>query len=454
MNKLKFLLFTVVLMFCSGCQKFLNLQPIDSPTEGNYFVDEAGLQGAMSSCYDAFQSDNLYGIGFLVLAENRGDNISDNNAGSGGGIYFQIDAFTDLANNVPVTNAWLQLFVTVYRCNLVLEKAPAINLTGSTRNQIIGQALFLRALAYFHLTRLWGKVPLIIKNQLPDEARNNKRSEVSDIYVQISSDLNTAVGYLPDNWPAAERGRATSFAARALLAKIYLYQKKNNLVISTLTPLVNAIYSSSNGVGLVPQPNTFPDKIKTSADVLFAVQYLAGGVGEAVDQNNRYRYLGGSCNILLTQNMFEDGDNRWPLVMQTTNRPQKFNSSAVVQNETSQDMPVLRCAEVLLLYAEALNEIKYPNAEAFKAVNAVRTNAGIAPFDGTKTPTQADLRTAIWKERRLELALECDRWFDIVRTGQFPVIFPLVPAYKVVYGIPQTEMNNINDKTGWQNDGY
>lgn len=442
----------------SGCNKFLNLKPIDSPTEDTFYADAGGLQGALVSCYDALQSDNCYGLNMIVMAENRGDNIQDNGVSQGGGIIYQIDAFNDRADNSVVRNTYWQHYVAIYRCNILLDKAPGIMMDAGIRNQIMGQALFIRALCYFNIVRLWGKAPLIIKTQTPDEARENKRSEVANIYAQIISDLNTAGSRLPAAWPAVQRGKATSHAAAALLAKVYLYQGKYDLVVTTISQLVNDIYASQT-VGLVPQTTTFPNSIKTSKDVLFAVQYLAGGLGEGTNFNNRYRNQEGTYQIALAPNLFESGDNRKDLVKPTPyqQQPGKFAATPIVEStgETGGDMPVLRCAEVLLIYAEAQNELSaYPNAEAFKAINAVRANSGISPLNASTTPTKNDLKKAIWKERRLELALECDRWFDIVRTGQFPVIFPLVPAHKVLYAIPQTEINNINDKTGWQNEGY
>ena len=158
---------------------------------------------------------------------------------------------------------------------------------------------------------------------------------------------------------------------------------------------------------------------------------------------------------LLLPALFEANDNRKALVAPTGNgaRPGKFNGPQV-NNETSMDMPVIRCADVLLLYAEALNEAGYGNTEAFKAINAVRTNAGITILTTGTTADQSAFRTAVYKERRLELALECDRWFDIVRTGQMPAIYPLVPDFRRVYPVPQLEIQNITDKTGWQNTGY
>ena len=221
-----------------------------------------------------------------------------------------------------------------------------------------------------------------------------------------------------------------------------------------LAPLVEKI---NNGtlISLVPQPQTFPNGLKTSKDILFSVQFLLGGIGEAVLQNNRYRNSGDNNAITLPQSLFENSDNRKALVAPTGNgqRPGKFDGP-VANEETSMDMPVLRCAEVMLIYAEALNENGYPDDDALAALNAVRVNAGIAALDFTTLNSKEVFRTEVYKQRRLELALELDRWVDIVRTGQMPAIYPLVDAYRKVYPVPQIEIQNITNQTGWQNDGY
>lgn len=322
------------------------------------------------------------------------------------------------------------------------------------KKQIVAQAKFLRALNYFNATRLWGKLPLITTPQTTEEARLNARADTAAIYAQIIDDLKAAVADLPETWPASKKGSATSLAAQALLAKVYVYQKKYTDATALLAPLVQKINAGAVAA-LVPQPQTFPNGLKTSKDILFSAQFLSGGVGESVLQNNRYRNSGDNNAITLPQSLFEDGDNRKALVAPTGNgqRPGKFDGPAV-NEETSMDMPILRCAEVMLLYAEALNESGYPSNDALDALNAVRSNATIPALDLTTLNSQAVFRTEVYKQRRLELALELDRWFDIVRTGQMPVIYPLVDGYRKVYPVPQTEIQNITDKNGWQNEGY
>lgn len=443
-----------LMITATSCKKFLDLKPLDSYTENTFYVDEKGLQGGLISCYDALQSDSLYGNNLLTLAELRGDNLIDNDPGSGAGVRNQIEVFSETSANSILAGTWMGHYRAIYRSNIILDRAPAISMNENTKNQIIGQAKFIRALSYFNLTRIWGDVPLVLKVQKTEEARQNSRATSAQIYQQVIDDLTDAASKLPLSWADAQRGRATSYAATGLLGKVYLYQKKFSLAASTLQPLVSAIYNGTV-LATVPQNLTFPTNLKTSKDVIFAVQYLSGGIREFVHQDNRYRNNNNTNIINIPQTLFESSDNRKALVAitGTGGRPGKFNAPQV-NNETSADFPVLRCADVLLMYAEALNEAAYGNTEAFKALNAVRSNANVSEQTPAILTSQSEFRTAVYLERRLELALEADRWFDIVRTNQMGVIFPGIPAFRSVYPVPQVEIDNINNKNGWQNSGY
>ena len=409
MKKIIISIFTAIAL--SGCNDFIDLKPVDFPTEETFYTDVKGLEGAIIGIYDELQSSDQYGSKFMTLMEVRGDNVKNDNSGASGGITYQIEVFTETPANSNLSGAWLSLYKTIYRCNLVLQTVA--------------------------------------------EARNNKRSPVSEVYDLIIKDLIVAKG-LPEVWDESERGRATSYAARALLAKVYLYMKNYQEVINELTSVVADINAKRN-LSLVPMPQTFPNNLKTSKDIIFAVQYLKGGVGESVHQNNRYRNNDNGNIISLEQAEFENNDdNRKALVAPTGSgqRPGKFDAPAT-NNETSADFPVMRCAEVMLMYAEAANELSaIPTQEALDALNAVRINANLMGKTLEELSTKEIFRQAVYKERRLELALECDRWFDIVRTGQMTTVFPGIAAYRQLYPIPQTEIENVSDKDGWQNEGY
>ncbi|HTF30506.1 MAG TPA: RagB/SusD family nutrient uptake outer membrane protein, partial [Flavitalea sp.] len=155
----------VAILALSSCKKFLDLKPIDSPTEDNFYVDEKGLQGGLVSCYDALQDNGLYGNTLLSLTEIRSDNMEDNDQGASGGVRYQIESFAERPDNTLVTEAWLASFKAIYRCNVILNRAPEIDIDTVRKKQIIGEASFLRGLNYFNTTRLWGKLPLITTPQ-------------------------------------------------------------------------------------------------------------------------------------------------------------------------------------------------------------------------------------------------------------------------------------------------
>lgn len=451
----KIILFSLIATLLISCDDFLNLKPIDFPTEEIFYTDLKGLEGAIIGAYDELQSGDQYSGRFLTLMEIRGDNVTNDNSGASGGVNYQIEVFTDTPANTNFERAWLSLYQLIYRTNLILQSVDNVSMSESQKNNIIGQASFLRGLAYFNLVRLWGNVPLITKTQTVEDARENKRTDKSKIYEQIIVDLSNAKK-LPTSWSDSDQGRATSYAAQALLAKVYLYQKSYDKVINELQPLVSKIKENKE-IGLVPTPETFPENLKTSKDVLFAVQYLKGGVGESVHQNNRYRNNDNGNVINIEQSEFEsNADNRKAMLRPTGSgqRPGKFNSVAT-NNETSGDFPIIRCAEVMLMYSEALNEQSAnPTEEALKALNSVRKNAGLLENTLSHYTSKENFRKAVYQERRLELALECDRWFDILRTGQFSNVFPGVETYRQLYPVPMAEIENVNNKEGWQNEGY
>ncbi|GIZ16370.1 RagB/SusD family nutrient uptake outer membrane protein [Capnocytophaga catalasegens] len=441
---------SIVIALCiTSCNKFIDREPISNPTEANFFQEVKDFEGAIISIYDELQSSDQYSGRFLRLMEVRADNVEDQNSSAAGGVNYEIEAFNDTPSNGNFSASWLSLYQIVFRANLVLQNINKVPMTDTQRNNIEGQATFLRGLTYFNLVRLWGEVPLILQTQTVEEARNNKRASVANIYAQIIADLQKAKN-LPTQWSDAEKGRATQYAAQALLTKVYLYQKEYALALNELTPLVAAI-NSGKIIGLVPSNETFPNSLKTIKDILFAVQYLKGGVGESVYQNNRYRNQDGGAVISLPQSLFEANDNRKALVAPTSNgnRPLKFNADRL-GNETSGDFPIIRCAEVMLLYAEVANELATsPTQDALDALNAVRSNTGITQKTLSDFATKDDFRNEVYLQRRLELALECDRWFDIVRTGQFSTIYPNVDSYRQLYPIPAVEIENVNDKTNW-----
>lgn len=446
----------------TACQKdFLDLKPQSQPNVDNFYKTANDFGNAVNGAYDALQSPNQYGGDYNTIVEARGDNILDNDPSSGSGLRYNIDRFIEPTTNSVLRDTWGSLYTGINRCNLILDKIDAVTMDATLKARYKGEAQFIRALSYFNLVRLWGKVPLVLTAGSTTDARSYTRNEIADIYAAIEKDLTAAAAGLPVSYTGADVGRATSGAAKGMLGKVYVTQKKYDLAVSTLRELVNGTtYQLLPNVG-----DVFLVTNKNNAELLFAVKYRKGGllgeghgswfgtsIGDPVEPSLRAAYSAGDKRLPLTVMI--------PVPTSINSVPRKFYDELSATSDVGNDFPVLRFADVLLLYAEALNGVGYQaTGEAFTALNRVRIRAGVAPYTAAQLPTKEAFQTAVIRERRLELALESDRWFDLIRTGTaveaIKVTGITMPAYRVYYPIPQSEIDVYNNKTTFpQNDGY
>lgn len=449
----------------TACKKdFLELSPQSTIAPETFFKTAADAVTAVNGCYKSLAVGNQYGSTFQILMETRGDNYLDQDPSSGAGQNYQINRFSDSPGNTNLYNAWTSLYSTIFRCNTVLESVEPIKMDNTLKSRIKAEASFIRALSYFNLVRLWGDVPLVIKSIDPIGASNLKREAVTAIYTQIEADLTFAAANLPTTYPAADLGRVTKGAAQGLLGKVYVYQKKYTNAKTVLDDVINAKTFS-----LLPNiAETFSPTVKYHAEILFAVRFTKGIAG----QDHGYWYANTQI-IGLDSTLFkayDAVDTRRPMIefaKPTGNSnilPRKFIDIAV-NNNTGTDFPILRYADVLLLQAEVLNEIGYSNTTtagtAFAHLNAVRKRAGLTELTATDLVDQTAFRKEIYKQRRLELPFEGDRWFDMVRTNTAIEAIAAsnkkitIAPFRFLYPIPQQEIDIMNNKTTFpQNPGY
>jgi hypothetical protein len=458
----KIVILSALIISLSACQKdFLDLKPLSQPNVDNFYKTANDFGNAVNGAYDALQSPNQYGGDFNTLIEARGDNVLDNDPSSNSGLRYNIDRFIEPTTNTLLRDTWGSLYTGINRCNLILDKIDAVSMDATLKARYKGEAQFIRALSYFNLVRLWGKVPLVLKAGTTSDARSYVRNEVADIYAAIEKDLTAAAAGLPVSYTGNDVGRATSGSAKGLLGKVYVTEKKYDLAVSVLKDLVNGTTYQ-----LLPNiADVFAVTNKNNAELLFAVKYKKGGsLGEGHNS-----WFGTNIGDIIEPSLraaYPAGDKRLPLTVQVPVPssinvvPRKFYDELSGTNDVGNDFPVLRFADVLLLYAEALNEVGYQaDGEAFKALNRVRTRAGVPNYTAEQLPTKETFRTAVINERRLELALESDRWFDLIRTGTaveaLKVTGITVPSYRVLYPIPQSEIDTYNNPTSFpQNQGY
>ncbi len=461
MKKLTLLLFLAGL---TACQKdFLALKPQSQPNVDNFYLTANDFNNAVNGAYDVLQSNNQYGNDFNTLIEVRGDNAFDNDPSANAGLRYNIDRFIEPTTNTILRDTWGSLYIGINRTNLILDKIDAVTIDAPLKARYKGEAQFLRALSYFNLVRLWGAVPLVLKPGSTTEARSYTRNPVADVYAAIEKDLTDAAANLPVSYTGADVGRATAGAAKGLLGKVLVTEKKYTQAVTVLRDVITA-----NTYRLLPNiADVFLVNNKNNAEMVFAVKFKKG-VGGALPEGHGLWYgtnIGDNIEASLRA-AYPAGDKRQPLTLQipvpsnVNVVPRKWYDEVSATNDVGNDFPVLRYADVLLLYAEALNEAGYQaTGDALTNLNLVRTRAGVPVYTATQLATQAAFRDAVIAERRLELALENDRWFDLIRTGTaisaLSATKITAPANRLVYPIPQAEIDTYNNPTAFpQNPGY
>ncbi len=426
----------------AGCHNLLETSPINQLPSDAAITDAASARTALAGVYDGLQSLSFYGGDYVFFNDMYGDNAVA--AGT-------FNDFADAArhqfkaDNSTVTANWIAIYATINRANNILQKVPAIaDLEAAEKSQILGEAHFIRALCLHDLTRVWGAVPMpLVPAASLEEAQAITTSDTAAIYSQILLDLTDADTMMTNGGPT---NHATKGAAEALLARVYLYQQKWALA-NTEADLVIGL-----GYSLTPNYSDLFDLegIDTPEDI-FKVTFTA------VDYNDfGYYYLsstfGGRHEAQPSANLvaaYDTADARFKWSIGVDEDPvygKKWTTSA-----GAEDIHVVRFAEVLLIKAEALAQ-QGQLQPAIDQYNLLRERAGLADHVlGTDVTTQQDVLAAIDHERRLELAMEGDRFPDLVRSGQAITVLG-IPAFREVFPIPQREIDVAPGIT--QNTGY
>lgn len=445
-----------------SCKKsFLTLVPQSQATDVAYYKTTADIGNAVTAAYASLQ--NMYYGTFVDMMEARGDNVENLNPGANAGTEYNIDQFLAKADNTDIKGAWTNIYNGISRCNNTIVHLDVVT-DPKLKAQYEGELRFLRALHYFNIVRLWGAAPLELAPITADDAKAQGRSSVQDVYNAIETDLTAAINLLPVTYTnATDLGRATQGSAKALLGKVYLTEAKYTASVNILKDLVSA--SNVYGYKLLPTvASVFDVNNKMNAEIIFAVRYNKTIAGQGHGLAAYFNQPGLDPKLISS---YGAGDQRADLLNTVTldanDKPvKKYYDTFDPNNKTlGNDFIVLRYADVLLMYAEALNETGY-NTDALTYLNAVRARAGATVYTTTTLPDQTTFRTAVLNERRLELPLELHRWFDLIRintaiaalknSGLTPIT---IQAYQYLYPIPQSEIDISTNKSGFtQNPGY
>ena len=472
---------TYFLLFFSlaltSCQDILDKEPIATFDAGSYFQSEADAIQAVNAAYRPLLFNNDNGNFYWAFAEITSDEAITGGDGSRAGLV-ELESFTYTPRTEEFNSFWKLQYDGITQCNLVLDNLPGVDMDESLRNQVTGEALFLRSYYYFLLTQVFGDVPLFTSVAPPEELKI-PRSPKAEIYARIEADCERAAQLLPEMYPPAEVGRATKGAAYALAAKTYLYEKKWDKVVEYVAKVkALGIYS------LMPDyQDNFRKETQNNSESVWEIQHtnLELGVGNFLNQWWLSKKLEGYGFAEVTQGFvdaFEPDDPRLKFTVAMRNEDYfgaiyknsfsstTFSPCKYLQDTSTLSQPsdgdinytAIRFAEVLLWEAEALNELGRP-AEAQAPLEQVRARARAQAEDPAtalppiNTTGQQEMRDAIRHERQVELGFELHRFFDLVR---WDIAADSLSGFEKgkheLFPLPQTEID-LNPSL-IQNPGY
>ncbi|MCW9708708.1 RagB/SusD family nutrient uptake outer membrane protein [Fodinibius salsisoli] len=483
-----FTIFTFVcLIILTGCMdNFLSNEPEDSLSPENFYENEEDAVAAIYSVYERLGTKGLYNLdGVMYILANASDQTRPFGANAE---RVALDDYSYTELNTITSTWWKTSFQIINRANAVTDNVPGIQMDESMRAGIVGEAKFLRALAYFNLVRMYGKVPVITQETESFEDIKKPRASKDSIYAQIIRDLEDAEEVLPDEYNANNEGRATAGAAKTLLAKVYLTRER----WQEAADKAKEVMDSGNYELFEDYAHVFLPEYENGKEHIFSIQFHAGDQN-AGKQGRFWTYTapnarktgglsvaggGSSFGAIFPEISFYEeypDDYRkevnffteWTFSEKDTTvtfEPHflKYHDPGQTQSKRSSvNFPLFRYADVLLMYAEAANEANGgPTTQAYEALNKVRQRARFDRTDSVLPDlsglTQTGFRDAVLQERNWELAGEGKRWFDLKRTGRLVEELQAdgknIQETNRLFPLPKIELELNND---WkQNPGY
>ncbi|MEL7588239.1 MAG: RagB/SusD family nutrient uptake outer membrane protein [Prolixibacteraceae bacterium] len=477
-------------MVLSGCTDFLEVVPESSysvngayQTENDFVQAIAGVYSVQQTLYQSALSW-FYGI----------NGVSDDRRSST--YLYGLDNFTADGSNSFNLSQYQIFWRIIQQSNLIIEKINGVEFTDEAlKGYIKGEACILRAFAYWNLAWQWGGMPLIDRSLTVEETKTIARSTREETLAFAAADYKQAAELLPVEWTGANIGRATKYAAKGMLARLYLFQSN----FSEAKPLLSDIISSNKYAMEPLYINCFTDSHDNGTERVWEVQFTGGQLGEgqtystgcfpqAFNDKAILPFQGVNTDQRASDtlyNCFDPADLRRNLsikkgyltttgiVDRVTNIIVKFahfdKYTPQISSDWANNLPILRYTDVKMMYAEGLNEEGYvANGQAFTILNEVRARAGLPAVTATDLPDQATFREAIRKERRLEFAFEGLRWYDLLRWGIAKEVmneFLALPSegggrysmkdHQKIFPIPNEELSRYGDETiMWQNPEY
>ena len=472
-------LLTLTLVVLSSCSKFLTENLKGNFSTDTFYKNQTQAIQAINGVYSAISFTNSSNDIWVFGDVASDDAVKGGNPGDQAEITY-IDQFAADANNGIIINYWQFAYEGISRANSVIANVPGVPMDETLKSRIIGEAKFIRAYTYFNLVNTFGRIPLKLLPPVSPEAINVPLSDVNTVYQQIETDLKDAAAVLPASYASNEKGRVTQGAALAMLGKACLYQQKWSEALGYFHQMEQlGVY------GLLPNyADNFKLAFENSKESILEIQHLSGqnpGEGSGLNQwfgpAPRGYYFNAPTKLLvdtfektetgevdprLDASIGRDGQPwlngetysaSWsPATGYLTKKHQQPQSELTVAGDGGLNYIYLRYADVLLMKAEAFNETN--NADSARVnLNKIRQRAR-ASFNGTPpaallvditTSDNSQLRDAIRKERRVEMAQEFHRYFDLMRWGKDVAEAALGVDFKYdtkrYFPLPQAELD-------------
>lgn len=445
MKSIKYSSILLFILLFTACDDFLNEVPKDTVNSSNFYKTEADAIAAVNAAYQPLQWPKLFNLRMWTSDIFAGNSIVGAGGGTDGQETQDLANFVTTPDNAGVLDLWRGPAPGILYSNVVLEKVPAIEMDEALKNRILGEAKFLRGLYYFILVRYFGDVPLILTPQYPGDDLRPSRTPAAEVYAQIIKDLTEASEQLPSraSYGSGDVGRASKGAALGMLAKVYLTLGQWAQVVALCEQIETSGYALNDNYA-----DNFSPVTENSIESLFEVQYFGKTAASFWNDDNQASWTStftGPRNSNMVEggygwnqptqefiDAYEPGDLRMDITVlyeggeqfdgqdysasysTTGYNLRKFlvpRSLSSAYDTSPLNFPVLRFADVLLMKAEALNELSR-TTEAEDPLNEVRNRAGLGDLTGL---SQNAFRDAVLHERRMELAFEGHRWFDLIR---------------------------------------
>ncbi|MFC6098980.1 RagB/SusD family nutrient uptake outer membrane protein [Olivibacter domesticus] len=499
MKRLSKYKFIGVLLALASCTK-LDEKPVSILVPGQYFNTEADAEAAVMGSYALLSSADYYGRRLTMVLQLLGDDIDIADIGTQSS-RIQLNGFTHDASNQDILAVWRLAYLGIGAANAAIDGIPKVEMNEEKKNALIAEARMIRALNYYHLVQLFGDVPYIGEFVTdPNSIKDVSRTPAAEIYQRIIEDCEFGVTNLPDVFPGI-KSRATKGVAHTMLASIYMVLKQWDKAAEHAEVVISN--ASTYQYGLV---NDFQDLWKADLghqlEHVWIVDFMGGITGETSTNQDYTAPMTGvrdadmlGWSVLVPSPGMYDSFNandyrkevsyltetpvkgvmtpyqrwKWPRIH--TAKWCLFPGAGANAEGADSDIKhvIFRYAEVLLMAAESINENVGPTDKAYEYINAVRRRARNTPQGVREMPvdlpvglSQSDFREAVREERRVELAFEWKRWYDLKRWDTVVEAFTAENAYEKranvkdyhkLLPIPQEEIGR-NPNLLPQNTGY